>query len=176
MSTLYEPVDVWRVPDCLLRDSIAEMAADGLRGCEGIVLWLGAIAERAAKITHMVGLTGSGIEKRPDFLRIHPDLFNAVAAFAERMDVVLIGQIHSHPGTFVDLSLVDIKYGVTTPHYLSVVAPHYAQDPRSEWRDCGVHINEPRRGFRRMHAAEVLTRIDVIAGTAAPLMRLDGSS
>lgn len=172
MSILYEPVDVWRAPDRLLRDSIAEMAPDGLRGCEGIVLWLGVIAERIAKITHMVGLTGSGIEKRPDYLRIHPDLFNAVAAFAERMDLVLIGQIHSHPGTFVDLSLVDIKYGMTTPHYLSVVAPHYAQDLRSEWGDCGVHVYEPPRGFRRMHTAEVRTRIGVMAGAAALLTRL----
>ena len=172
MSNLYEPVDIWRMPDRLLRDSIAEMAPDGLRGCEGIVLWLGAIAERAANITHMVGLAGAGIEKRPDYLRIHPDLFNAVAAFAERMDLVLIGQIHSHPGTLVDLSLTDVRFGVTTPHYLSVVAPHYAQDPGSEWRECGVHVYEPRRGFRRMQEAELRARIAVMAETAAPLTRL----
>jgi proteasome lid subunit RPN8/RPN11 len=91
------------------------------------------------------------------------------------MDIVLIGQIHSHPGTFVDLSLVDIKYGMTTPHYLSVVAPHYAQDLRSEWGDCGVHVYEPPHGFRRMHTAEVRKRIGVMAGVTALLTRLGGS-
>jgi hypothetical protein len=174
MNGLYQVVDRWRVPRNLLSASIADMAEDGLRGCEGIVLWLGAIADRVASITHMVGPRGPLIEKHPQYLRIHPDLFNELAIYAERLDAVLIGQIHSHPATFVNLSRTDLKYGVTTPYYLSVVAPHYAQDPDSGWNDCGVHVYGPQRGFQRLANSEVKKRFEVLSGFDAPLTHVGG--
>jgi proteasome lid subunit RPN8/RPN11 len=175
MNSLYDVVDIWRVPRNLLSISIADMAPDGLRGCEGVVLWLGTIQERVATITQMVGPVGSLIEKQPLYLRIHPDLFNQIAMYCESIDAVLIGQVHSHPGRFVDLSGTDIKYGVTTPYYLSVVAPHYAQDPTARWLDCGVHVYEPQIGFRRLDTAEMQRRIHVEPALVAPLTHIGAS-
>ena len=172
--SLYEPVERWDVPERLIEASIREMAPDGLRGCEGIVLWLGKVSAGVATIEHLVGLTGALIVKLPDQLRIDPDLFNQVADFSEARELTLVGQIHSHPETFVNLSHTDVTYGVSAPHYLSVVAPHYAQDPGSDWKDCGVHVYEPKRGFRRLRAGEVAKRIRRLPGADAPLTRLGG--
>lgn len=170
--SLYDPVDAWRIPSCVLTDSIAEMAPDGKRGCEGIVLWLGVIAQCTATITHLVGLHGPKVVKRPDQLRIDPDLFNQLADLTEKLGSMLLGQIHSHPGTFVDLSDVDRRYGVSTPHYLSVVAPYYAQDTSVGWAQCGVHVFHPTEGFQRLSPAQVATRIQIVSNARTPLIRL----
>ena len=170
--SLYDPVDVWRIPVSVLPDSIAEMAPDGKRGCEGIVLWLGSVAQRTATITHLVGLHGPKVIKRPDHLRIDPDLFNELADLCEEVGSTLLGQIHSHPGTFVDLSETDRRYGVSTPHYLSVVAPYYAQDPSVGWTQCGVHVFHPTSGFQRLSAELVTRRIQIVSDVRPPLTRL----
>lgn len=169
---LYDPVDVWRIPASVLPYSIAEMAPDGRRGCEGIVLWLGIVTERMATITHLVGLHGPKVVKRPDHLRIDPDLFNELADLSEEVGSTLVGQIHSHPGTFVDLSETDKRYGVSSPHYFSVVAPYYAQDPRTSWAECGVHVFHPTLGFQRLSPERVATQIQVVSGARPPLIRL----
>lgn len=170
--SLYDPVDSWRIPAGVLPDSIAEMAPDGSHGCEGIVLWLGTVTERTANITHLVSLHGPRVIKRPDHLRIDPDIFNALANLAEGLKTTLVGQVHSHPGTFVDLSLADRRYGVSAPHYLSVVAPHYAQDPSAGWAQCGVHVFDPNEGFKRLSPAQVSERIHVVSGARPPLIHL----
>lgn len=170
--SLYDPVDVWRVPASVLPDWLAEMAPDGKRGCEGIVLWLGVVIQRTATITHLVGLHGPKVIKRPDHLRIEPDLFNELVDLCEEVGSMLLGQIHSHPGTFVDLSETDKRYGVSTPHYLSVVAPYYAQDPRVGWAQCGVHVFHDTLGFQRLSPEQVSRRVQVVSGAHPPLTRL----
>ena len=60
---------------------------------------------------------------------------------AQGIKRILVGQIHSHDRSYgVDLSWVDIKYGLSVPYYLSVVAPDYALNPETVWDDCGTHI------------------------------------
>ena len=157
--SLYEEVKGWRVPNRALSECLKEMEPDGRLGNEGIVLWLGSVVDGVATLSHLVALRGPNIRKTPLQIQIDPELFNEVSIFAESKDLILIGQIHSHPGTFTDLSATDIKYGVSTPYYLSLVAPHYAQDPRTTWQACGVHLYEPKKGFRRLRSSEVANRI-----------------
>ncbi|MER3406785.1 MAG: hypothetical protein C4289_17785, partial [Chloroflexota bacterium] len=79
-----------------------------------------------AEITHVVGLRGPGVIKRPDFLRIEPWLLNDVTDLAIDLGVVLVGQVHTHgPGYGTDLSMTDRTYGIAVPFYISVVAPDY---------------------------------------------------
>jgi proteasome lid subunit RPN8/RPN11 len=170
--SLYDPVDHWHLPNSVLPDSIAEMAPDGKRGCEGIVLWLGTVRQRIATVTHLVGLHGPQVVKWPDHLRISPDLFNKVTNYCERVGATLIGQIHSHPGTFIDLSEADKRYGISAPHFLSVVAPHYAQRPQTEWSHCGVHVFDASAGFVRLSRQQVGERIHTITNVRPPLTHL----
>jgi proteasome lid subunit RPN8/RPN11 len=166
--SLYEPIEQWVMPPNVLADSLTEMVPDGQAGCEGIVLWLGTVESGAAAVKHLVGLAGPGVVKHPDHLRVSPDLLNEVSQFAEARSLMLVGQIHSHPGTDVRLSPTDLRYGISAPYFLSVVAPHYAQDPSTRWSDCGVNIYVPKKGFLRMAKDEVSRRV-VIDGGAAPL-------
>jgi len=168
----YEHVDNWILPASALTDSIAEMAGDGRKGNEGIVLWAGTSEGGIARVTQLIGLHGPLIEKRPLQMIIAPDLFAKVSIFCGRRKIILIGQIHSHPKTLTDLSDVDKQYGIATPHFLSVVAPHYAQRPDTNWGACGVHVFDEGVGFRRMPLTEATTRIILDAAARAPLERL----
>src|SRR5579863_5752469 len=107
---------VWRIPQFAIEDSLDEMARDGVRGHEGIVLWLGKDAAEIAEVTHLIRLRGPLVEKRKEFINIHSALFNDVADAAIEHGLRLIGQVHSHgPGYGVDLSPTDRTHGIHMP-------------------------------------------------------------
>lgn len=172
--SLYTPVERWRVPSNVLRESITTMAADGRRGNEGIVLWLGRVNAEEATVTHLVTLPERWVRKTPQYLEVAPDALSALIDIAEPLEVSLVGQIHSHPGTFVDLSIPDRRYGISAPYYLSVVAPYYAQQPETQWDECGVHQFLPGTGFLRLSEEEVRKRVLVTKTCRATTIALGG--
>jgi proteasome lid subunit RPN8/RPN11 len=145
-------VHQWKLPGELLPVSLQEMALDGRVGNEGICLWLGQRGEDGiAVVSHAVKLRGCGIWKSPVNIRIAPELMREVHQYARALGVILVGQIHSHgPYHSVDLSPTDLRYGVSVPYYLSLVAPDYSLRAETQWRDCGVHIFAPGSGYRRV--------------------------
>ncbi len=164
-SHFFPDVERWSLPSSAFSLSLRELARDGARGCESIALWLGRRAQGEARVSHVVGVRGGGVLKAPAFLQIQSSMLNDVTDMAIQLGLVLVGQIHSHPGLFVDLSPTDRAHGVSVHHYLSVVAPGYALDPATTLADCGVHVFEARRGYRRLTGVEVTrrVRIDVVA-------------
>src|SRR5689334_12378841 len=78
-TTFFPPVEVWRLVEGVLEGSLREMSTDGVCGNEGVVLWLGRRAQGQAEITHLIGLRGSGVIKRPYLLIVSPWLLNEVA-------------------------------------------------------------------------------------------------
>ena len=159
--SLYAQTRVWVLPSTLLSASLAIMHRDGIKGCEGIAFWLGTQENGAAIVRTVVSMEGYGIQKHPLYMEVTPDAMNALAEAADTRGQYLIGQIHSHPGTFTDLSDTDIRYGISSPFYFSAVAPHYASDPSTRWADCGIHIFLPPRGFVRLDASEAAAMIQV---------------
>jgi proteasome lid subunit RPN8/RPN11 len=172
MNEKYFPVvERWHLPESVLRDSITEMSRDGADGNEGVVLWLGRRENREARITHLVALRGPQIIKRPAQLIIHQSLFAEVTDLAIDLGISLIGQIHSHgPGYGTDLSVTDRMYGVSVPYYLSLVAPDYAMRPSISLLECGIHVLEPGRGFRRLSSTEVCSCVMLIRESCSPIM------
>jgi hypothetical protein len=172
--TLFSETTNWRLPETVLPDSLQEMAIDGRRGTEGIVLWLGRDDGESAEITHLVKLRGPLVTKRPNQIHIESALFNDVADVAIENNVRLVGQIHSHGrGYSLDLSPTDRIYGLRTPHYLSVVAPDYGLSPCSV-TDCGVHVFKPGCGYVRLTLAEVSKKIAIVRGPHLPFIEVGG--
>lgn len=156
---------LWRLPAAALQASIAEMAPDGAHGCEGVALWLGRRNAGVVTVTHVIGLRGPGVIKRPDHLFISAELLGDVTDTAIEHGVYLVGQIHSHPGSWVDLSEADMRSGIQAPGYLSVVAPHFARDPATTPGQCGFHVFDRGR-WRRLPRWERPWRVAVVGGTA----------
>lgn len=150
----------WIMPSGLLEISIEIMQPNGARGIEGLALWFGVGDEREVQFTHVVEIFGPGFTAAPLFMRLSLRAMAALTEFAERQGVFLAGQIHSHPGTFTELSELDQAHGIRVPHYLSVVCPYYAQTTLDSLLPCGVHTFEGDR-YRRMEADEIHRRIVV---------------
>jgi hypothetical protein len=169
--TFFAPVHTWRVPASAFAASLREMARDGVRGDEGVALWLGRRGGGRAEVTHVVALRGPGVIKKPDQVVIHPGLVNEVTDLAIELGVVLVGQIHSHGVDYgTDLSDADRAYGIAVPYYLSLVAPDFALRPQTRLEDCGVYVFEPGRGFRRLSVAEAGERVQVVAAGPVPVL------
>ena len=168
----------WVIPEWVLSASFAEMSVDGRREREGIALWAGRRSSddgdarkellSEATVSYVVVLRGTGVFRARGQICITPELLNDVtdrlAALGD--DVYLVGQVHGHPPfSSTDLSYTDVTYGIRTPDFLSVVAPHYGTLPHDMLRGCGVHVFESRKGWRRLEASEIARRLVV---TAAP--------
>lgn len=167
----FPPVSGWRMPRSVLHSSLEEMARDGVKGNEGVMLWLGRRDEGVVEVTHLVALRGPGIIKEPDFLSIEPELLNDVTDLSIELGAHLVGQIHSHfSAEFLDLSYTDRTYGIHAPNYLSLVAPDYGMNPATNINDCGVHVYEHGSGYRRLSPDEVGRRIHVVDGPNLPVL------
>ncbi len=161
----------WLLPTSAFSASLAEMAIDGARGCEGVALWLGARDGDLVLVSHVVLLRGDGVVKRPALLGISPAMFNEVTDVALANKLTLVGQIHSHgPGWPVDLSLIDRSEGLHVGGYLSVVAPDYAMTRNTTIADCGVHEYVKNAGYRRLQQQEIQERIQLITEPAHTLV------
>lgn len=175
MNTQYfPPTRLWRIPKAAIEDSLAEMAIDGLKGREGLVLWLGKDHAETAEVTHLVRLRGPLIQKRRDVINIHPALLNDVADIAIERAVRLLGQVHTHgPGYRLDLSWTDRESGIKVPSYLSLVAPDYAQT-RTPVHDWGVHVFAREAGYVRLSRDQALRCLQVIDGLHPPMLTVGG--
>src|SRR3546814_14287864 len=89
---------VWTLPASAFELSLSEMARDGMRGNEGIALWLGRRRGQVNEVSHVIALRGKGIARRPNVLIITPELMNEVTDVAVDLGMTLIGQVHSPPG------------------------------------------------------------------------------
>ena len=148
----------WLLPSNLLQVSMAMMAPRGRSGNEGLALWLGRESQGIARVTHALELRGPGFRSSPLQLSISMLGMSAITDLAEEEDVFLLGQVHSHPGEYIDLSETDRRYGIRVAEYLSVVCPHYAQRPATRFEDCGVHVFD-REDYRQLSPLESKRRI-----------------
>ena len=126
---------------------------------EGIVYWAGIEAQSDWFITTAIrpyADTTWGSYKTSAFINAEVIL----AAHYHRLH--LLGQVHSHPGGWVDHSPGDLE-GAFMPFegFLSIVVPHYAVQNLEVLDDCGVHRFEHGR-FRQLAGHEVNELIRII--------------
>lgn len=149
----------WFIPEVLYQSSLEEMAIDGKKGNEGICLWLGNREENINRISHLILLRGEGIIKGSGNITLKPELMLEVHRAAQKEELILIGQIHSHSRLAgIDLSWTDRKYGVSVEGYLSVVAPNFAKD-NTPINKCGVHVYVKGNDYVRFSEKEIKKRM-----------------
>jgi hypothetical protein len=162
----------WLLPHDLLSSSIEVMRPLGAQGREGLALWFGTLDDDGvAKVTHLVQPVGPGFRSNALYLRLSMRAVGQLTDFADNLGVFLIGQVHSHPGTFVDLSELDVRQGFRFQDFLSLVCPHYAQRPNTRLSDCGTHTFD-NGSYRRMARPEMESRL-VIGPSSTDVLRLE---
>jgi hypothetical protein len=148
----------WKIPDEVLPASIAVMRPHGASGNEGLALWFAVQEGANVMFTHVVAPYGPGFRTTPLFMSLSFRAMSVLTEFADANGVFLAGQIHSHPGNFIDLSELDEAHGIRVPDYLSVVCPYYAQRDIRSFNDCGVHYFDVDH-YRRLPQHEIASRI-----------------
>lgn len=148
----------WSLPVDLLAQSLNIMRPNGVLGNEGLALWFGRDEPDHVVVSHVVGVKGRGFRSGPLQLQLSFRAIDALCDLAEAVQAHLVGQIHSHPGLMLDLSPVDMIYGIRRQDYLSLVCPYYAQRETQRIEQCGVHVFD-RGTYRRLSDGEIARRI-----------------
>ncbi len=160
----------WRLPHDLLERSIEIMRPHGASGNEGLALWLANGDGADVEITELVEVFGAGFRTTPLYLSLSLRAMATLTDLAERRGSFLVGQAHSHPERFVELSDLDKAHGIRVPNFLSVVCPFYAQRCISGLEECGIHVFENDR-YRRLTPAEVAHRISFSGASVTLLLQ-----
>jgi hypothetical protein len=150
----------WSLPSDLIAESVEIMRPNGKLGNEGLALWLGDEQDGLVEVSHILRLRGTGLVARPLQLALSMRAISQITTLSDQLGAYWAGQIHSHPGEFVDLSLVDRAMGIKVQDYLSVVCPHYAQGSTTHLDECGVHLFDAG-AYRRLPPTEVAARVRI---------------
>ena len=127
---------------------------------EGVVYWFGLELGKRAIVTTLVV---------PEADTTTGAVRTSAAANAEVIGamtgtpLVLLGQAHSHPGEWVDHSIVDDRDTFAQfPGAISVVVPNYGRSGM-QLAKCGVHRHLDGR-YRRIRDTEVAEHLRVLPG------------
>jgi proteasome lid subunit RPN8/RPN11 len=145
---------VVRVHDTVLAQTPACLQAfgDAEGPHEGIVYWAGR-ADAADWIVTTV-IVPEALTTWGSF-RTSAAANARVVALLAKADLVLLGQVHSHPGTVVDHSGGDDRDALMPyPEFLSIIVPNYGRTNLWPLNQCGVHRFEHGR-FRRLTNKEI---------------------
>lgn len=147
LRTIWIPAPVLDHTTTVLRRS----AADG-QAHEGIAYWAGRHVGSESFVLSCIAppartTVGSFTTSGPTNARVVMHLAQS--------GLELLGQVHSHPGRFVDHSEGDDE-GALMPYdsFLSIVVPHYAHRGMRPLETCGIHVFERGR-FRRLSTHEI---------------------
>lgn len=151
----------WVLGQSVIDTTMAELARTGRDRREGIALWLGQRNAETARVSHVVRLRGSGLVARGDLLEVSAHLFNEVGDVCADLNLVWLGQAHTHGGSWTGMSRTDRRFGPSTPSFLSVIVPHFAEDDRTTLADCGIHLLDPSTGWKTLDRDEMESRIVV---------------
>jgi len=129
------------------------------RGRESIVYWAGVKREDVWLVVTVIKPRAA--TTRGSFKTSAAD--NAsVIEFLSEAGLALLGQVHTHAGTYVDHSAGDDEDAfMPKENSLSVVVPYYGRQGLRPLRGCGVHRYESGR-FRRLAPAEVDADVCVV--------------
>lgn len=151
--SLYLPEEVVADVERLLRTYHEEEEHEG-------VVYLGGLEVDGSAVA-LIALSPAAETTNGSF-RTHLEANTAVVGTLGKFGLTLIGQVHSHPGEWVDHSDGDDQGAlVRFRGYWSLVAPGYARDGMRPLVRCGVHLFTERR-FRRLTEGAVTARVRVI--------------
>lgn len=154
-----QPKERRSVPTTWVSAQLLERTADLLRQSggmgqphEGIVYWAG---RRVADECFVTTCIAPAARTTWGSFSTSSQTNAKVVMYLAGAGLELLGQVHSHPGKFVDHSDGDDDWALM-PYdgFFSIVVPDYAQSGMQPLTTCGVHIFDRSR-FRRLADREI---------------------
>jgi proteasome lid subunit RPN8/RPN11 len=154
------PSSIWISTQLLDRTAdVLRASGDGHETHEGVAYWAGRRAGNECFVTTCIAPSATTTYGSFD-TSAHTNA--KVVMYVAGAGLELIGQIHSHPGRFVDHSDGDDQRALMPYEgFLSIVVPHYARGGMRPLTICGVHVFEQSQ-FRRLSKPEIEACFHVI--------------
>ncbi len=143
---------VFAIGESVIEQSERWLKSPPWRGRESIVYWAG--VKRADVWMVLTAIKPRATTTRGSFDTSAAD--NAqVIEFLAQSGLALLGQVHTHGGSYVDHSAGDDADAfMPKENSLSIVVPHYGRQGMRPLHRCGVHRYESGR-FRRLATLEI---------------------
>lgn len=156
-SRLVQFIKRYYLPRDLFERTMKVLRKRGLRKQEGLVLWAGAPslnAEEAYVLSCIIpkrGHWGGGVRLNSRFLLTLSDEL-------QRRDLLLLAQVHSHPGNFGHSPGDEYKATSYRIGFVSIVFPWFALKETSDLSKCYVYEYEGNWKWRLLKNSEVSQR------------------
>lgn len=152
------------VPSSLALEAHAYLQAVGARGLEGMALWAGRITGRAARVTATCIPAQRGLRTEQGLaVVIDGDELHRLNQWLYQQGLMLIAQLHNHPGRAYHSDTDDAFPIATRAGSLSLVVPDHARDPFDLAR-CAIYRLRPDGVWYPLTAPEV-SHLIVIEGS-----------
>ncbi|MEK6274329.1 MAG: hypothetical protein AABM30_03235 [Actinomycetota bacterium] len=159
--TPYPPIERWRLPEAACEQTRAAVKPAGRRGVESGVFWLGRRAG-VSEITAVVHPIGEGVEETPFYWSVSPEVYAAVAAWANLRRLTLLAVAHIHLSAAQPrMSPTDRTQGLKVPDALAIILPRGGREPAVDaW---GWFVYEDS-DYRELESRERAGRVELCAG------------
>jgi proteasome lid subunit RPN8/RPN11 len=151
---------IW-IPANLLDRTVELLRQSGLRSKphEGVAYWAG---RRTANEYFVTTCIVPEARTTPGSFETSSRSNAKVIMYLAQSGLELLGQVHSHPGSFVDHSDGDDERALMPfDGFLSVVVPQYARQGMRPLKICGIHIFE-HSSFRRLEDCEIESHFRIV--------------
>ena len=130
---------------------------------EGLVFWAGSISKNNVNVTHVIAPETESSEGR---VTVHHSSIYLVVKALSNNKVIHIGQVHTHPGNWVDHSYGDDEWApFKRPGLISLVVPNYCSTGMFPFKKNGVHRYQENQ-FIRLSTKYIKRHFTVVEGEA----------
>lgn len=154
-----EPVEVYYVPRCVLEVTHTHLKERGRKGEEGYVFWVGAFGQNGDCL--VTGCLIPKVSSSHGGVRIPPEKMAAIAHEVRKRDLLIVAQVHSHPGRFGHSTVDEVKAVSCRRGFVSIVVPDLAQQRNLDLTQCLVYEYLTNGEWRMLPLGEIVDRFVV---------------
>lgn len=153
---LPDAVSTYYIPRCVFEHTLTHLRINGKKRREGYVFWAGGYSMDgdcfvSSCIVPQVPASFGRV-------KIPPEKMIAISQEVRRHDLLIVAQIHSHPGLTGHSSVDEEKAVGLQPGFISIVVPNFASENRKHLTDCSVYEYVLAGKWHRLTRDEVLAK------------------
>lgn len=151
------------VPDQLWKDTWLGLAERGDARREAACVWAGTRSEQVERAEAVIFLDDlPGVVGRPYQHRTSRSAVSLMLATVRRMGLRIVGDLHTHPSSWVDMSIVDRAHPIEfRVGLIAIVIPHFAALP-VDIASVGVHEYAGDGEWTTLEASDVARRVVIL--------------
>ena len=157
-ARLIETPRKYFVNESVLQATHSHLQGEGRNFREGLVYWLGWYSEESCIVNSVLVPRGSNSYGR---VSVSTEEMARINTALHRADLLLVAQIHTHPGDHGHSAGDDGNAVSSLPGFLSIVVPNFAQTERLILTESYVHRYQSAGRWRCLKPDEVSTLIHI---------------